>query len=386
MLNPFFPPYMGGTEKHVFEVSRRLAKKHDVTVLTAQLPGTKKEETVDGIRVFRSKAWVLKDLPGPLPPPIPIMPEHAADLQRLLPEHDLLHAHNRFFYGLDLVHWSKKFKKPLYLTLHNARPKGIDFSTDFWGQAYDDTIGKAVMNACTGILGVSQNTLDVTLPKKCKAKTAVAYNGVDTNNFRPQKTEAKQNLGIEKMVLCVARFVPQKGLKVLIDALPQLEDDAELVLVGRGPLELKLRKQAQKRRLQKRVHLLGQKISDAQLAQYYAAADVFCLPSLWEPFGMVAAESLACGTPVVCSNIGGLPEVVRNGKDGFLVPPKNPAALSEKIQLLLDKPRKAKTMGKTGRKSVLEKFTWDNTAEAYKKIYSDLKKNQRINESNKTGA
>ncbi len=371
MLNLFFPPYSGGTEKHVFEVAKRLAKKHHVTVLTARLPGTKKEETVDGIHVVRSRAWVLKDLPGPLPPPIPFMPEHAADLQRLLPDHDVLHAHNRFFYGLDLVHWSKKCKKPLYLTLHNARPDGINASTDFWGQAYDDTIGTAIMNACTGILGVSQNTLDVTLPKKFKGRKAVAYNGVDTRIFRPQATNVKKKLGIQRMVLCVARFVPQKGLEYLIDALQHV--DAELVLIGRGPLEKKLRKRTQKLKLQDRVHIFTQKIPDAQLAQYYAAADVFCLPSLWEPFGMVAAESLACGTPVVCSNIGGLPEVVRNAKDGFLVPPKNSEALAQKIQALLDDPRKAKKMGAAGRMHVLKKFTWDKTAQAYEETYTTQK-------------
>ncbi len=369
MLNLFFPPYEGGTEKHVYEVGRRLAKKHEVTVLTARLPGTKKTEDVDGIRVVRTPAWVLKDLPGPLPPPVPIMPEHANDVGRLLRQHDVLHAHNRFFYGLDLVNWTKKAKKPLYLTLHNARPDGIDFSTDFWGQAYDDTIGKTIMNACSGILGVSQNTLDVTLPKTYDGPRAVAYNGVDTHTFRPQKTDIKTRLGIDRMVLCVARFVPQKGLEYLLDAMADI--DADLVLVGRGPQELKLKKQARKLKIDNRVHILTQKIPDGQLAQYYAAADVFCLPSLWEPFGMVAAESLASGTPVICSRIGGLPEVLQDKKHGFLVPAKSPQVLAKKIQFLLDNPKKARKMGQDGRKHVLKKFTWDKTAEAYGRIYPE---------------
>jgi len=368
MLNLFFPPYEGGTEKHVYEVSRRLARRHDVTVLTARLPGTKKEEVVEGIRVVRTPAWVLKDLPGPLPPPVPVMPENASDVRRLLKQHDLLHAHNRFFYGLDLVNWTKKAQKPLYLTLHNARPEGINFSTDFWGQAYDDTIGKTIMNACTGILGVSQNTLDVTLPKTYKGPSAVAFNGVDAQTFRPQKTDVKVRLGIENMVLCVARFVPQKGLDDLMDAM--VDVDGDLVLIGRGPLEKKLKKQAKKRKIEDRVHVLTQKIPDGKLAQYYADADVFALPSLWEPFGMVAAEALASGTPVVCSNIGGLPEVVRHEKDGFLVPPRSPPALAKKIQYLLDNPKKARKMGQDGRLHVLKKFTWDKTAQAYEKVYS----------------
>ncbi len=360
MLNPFYPPYEGGTEKHVHEVSKRLAKNHDVTVLTARLPNTKKEETVDGVCVCRTDAFVLEDLPGPLPPPIPVMPHHSRELRRLLAENDCLHAHNRFFYGLDLVAASKKAKKPLFITLHNARPKGIGLSADFWGQAFDDTIGAAVMNAAKGILGVSQYTLDVTVPKKFNGPKAVAYNGVNSAVFRPQGKKR------EKTVLCVARLVPQKGLRFLVDAMANV--DARLTIVGRGPLEKSLRQRAKEGKID--AELITETLPEKELARRYANAGVFCLPSLWEPFGMVVAEAMAAGTPVVSTKVGGIPEIVRNGKDGFLVPPRDARALAEKISAVLYGPKTASRMAASGRARAASTFTWDNTAKAYERFYT----------------
>ncbi|MBI4360971.1 glycosyltransferase family 4 protein [Candidatus Micrarchaeota archaeon] len=364
MLNPFFSPYQGGTEKHVLEVGKRLSKNHDVTVLTAKLPNTPKKEDLHGMHLVRSNAWVLEDLPQPLVPPIPIMPDHAKDLAKLLPHMDLVHAHNRFFYGLDLVAASKKYGVPLYLTLHNARTTGIDVATDFWGQAFDDTIGSTVMNACTGILGVSQNTLDITLPKKFHGKKAVAYNGVDAHVFKPRKQTP--NAPHEKpFVLCVARLVKQKGLKYLIDA--SLEINADTVIIGRGPLEKTLKKYAKKKKAP--VTFITDELSEDVIAQYYAACDVFVLPSLWEPFGMVLLEAMASGKPVVSTTTGGIPEVVDQNQNGFLVPPKNPKLLAQKTNELLADPKTSKKFGRNGRKKVLKQFNWDNTTKAYEKIY-----------------
>ena len=100
MLNPFFFPYAGGTEKHLFEVSKRLARKHDVTVLTARLPDTEAQEEINGVCVVRTPARILEKLPKPLPPPLPLMPRHKEELKRLITENDVVHGHNRFVYGL----------------------------------------------------------------------------------------------------------------------------------------------------------------------------------------------------------------------------------------------------------------------------------------------
>ncbi len=367
MLNPFFHPYLGGTEKHVFEVARRL-KGHEVTVLTARLAGTRKEEELQGVRIVRSDAWVLNDLPKPLPPPVPIMPRHGEDLKRLARKTDVVHGHNRFFYGLEPASVAHRFKKRLAWTVHNARPEGVDLATDFWGQAFDETVGKTLFSQCDAVLGVSRHALETALPKGYSGIRQVAYNGVDHHLFHPHHGEVRDAWGLERMVLCVARFVPQKGLEYLIDAMQGL--DATLVLVGRGPEEKELKKRARKKSV--RAFFVTQEIGEKTLSDYYAACDVFALPSIIEPFGVVLAEAMASGKPVVASHVGGIPEIVTSGKEGFLVPAKNPGALRSKIRFLLDNPKKAKSMGEAGRKLALTKFTWDQTAQAYGKVYAAL--------------
>ncbi len=362
MLNPFFYPYSGGTEKHLLEVTKRLAKKHDVSILTAQIKGTKKKEEVNGVSIYRTNSWVLNDLPKPLPPPIPIMPFANSELNALCKENDLVHIHNRFVYGLNETGIVKKNKKLLGITLHNARPSGIDALTDFWGSAYDDTIGKTVMKRCDVALAVSKSTMNDTLPKDYSGIRQVAYNGVDSIKFQPQKLAKK------RQVICVARLMPQKGLGFLIKAIAKT--DARLLMVGKGPEEKKLRLLAKQNG--DKTQFITDKISEEELARRYNESSVFCLPSLWEPFGMALCEAMACETPSVASAIGGIPEIIDDGKNSLLANPSDEIDLAEKINSLLADEKKARRLGINGRKKVMKTFTWDNTAKAYEKAYAKL--------------
>ncbi|MFA4946328.1 MAG: glycosyltransferase family 4 protein [Candidatus Micrarchaeia archaeon] len=370
MLNPFYPPYQGGTEKHVYEVSRRLAKNHDVTVLTARLKGTKAEETVEGVRIVRTPAWVLNDLPHPLPPPVPVTPFSLLDLAREAKKVDLVHIHNRFVYGsADVTLVKRHLKKKLGITIHNARTVGIDAATDALGQFYDDVIGKSTMKACTCIAGVSRATIRETVPSELWPRTRVAYNGVDHDLFNPRVSGRKfrEDNRIEgQMVLTTCRLVKQKGLSYLIDAMKGL--DATLVVLGRGPLEKELKAQA-KREGVNAVFCTGH-VSDKYLAGIYGACDVFALPSVWEPFGMVLAEAMAAGKPVVGTDAGGIPEVI--GDAGFVCKKASAKALKERIKTLLGDKNLRMRLGAKGRKRVLEKFTWDETARAYEEMYAEL--------------
>jgi glycosyltransferase involved in cell wall biosynthesis len=370
MLNPFYAPYLGGTEKHVVEVSKRLAaKKHDVTVLTARLPGTKKEEVVGGVRVVRSAAYVVKNLPAFLPPPVPITPLRWMDIVREARKADAVHVHNRFCYGLIDALTVKGLGKKLGLTLHNARTKGLSPVTDALGQAYDDVLGKNVMRACDVIAGVSDKTVKETVPESMWGKCSVIYNGTDTELFNPRVKPGgiERELGLKKgFVLTNCRLVPQKGVGHLIEAMKGV--DRQLVVFGRGPLKDELEKQAKKKGVD--AAFVSQRITDGQLARLYSACSVFALPSLWEPFGMVLTEAMSCGKPVVGTNAGGIPEVIGNA--GAVVPKAEPRALRKAIKELLEDEKKARDYGKKGRKRVLAKFTWDHTAQGYEKMYGEL--------------
>ncbi len=378
MLNPFFYPYQGGTEKHLLEVGRRLTKNHRVTVLTAKIKGTTQREKINGVNVFRTRAWIMQKAPHPIPPPIPIMPDLLSDLRKLAQENDLVHLHNRFVYGLNETSLVKKLGKKLCLTLHNARPKGIDIATDFWGQAYDRAIGRVIMNRCDGVLAVSKATLDSTLPKNYDGVTGIAYNGVDSKLFNPKNNGGEWRARFaqhgleegERVVLTAARLVKQKGIVDLIDAMHFVHSEARLVVFGRGPLLKKLQNRARKKRVP--AIFVTERVSDESLARLYAASDVFVLPSVWEPFGMVLVEAMASGKPVVGTRVGGIPEIIKDNENGLLAPPHEARDLAHALNRILENGKLARRLAREGRKTAEKKFTWDNCAKAYEEFYEQV--------------
>ncbi|MEM4255263.1 MAG: glycosyltransferase family 4 protein [Candidatus Norongarragalinales archaeon] len=379
MLNPFYYPYSGGTEKHLFEACRRLARKHEVTVLTSMLPHTKREEEFQGVRIVRMPAAVLTWLPHPLPPPVPLYLLPWPDLVEEAKQADVVHIHNRFVYSMFEIFTVKKIlKKKLALTLHNARPQGIDLPTDLVGGLYDDVYGRKIMQNCDAIAGVSKNTLDITVPEGTRVPMQVVYNGVDTGAFNPRNSGQrilKDLVGAEgkEIVLTVCRLVEQKGLDYLLDAIPLVDKElggkAHFVLLGRGPLLEHLQAKAKKLGVEEKISFLAERFSEKDLAALYAACDCFVLPSLWEPFGIVVVEAMATGKPVVGTDIGGIPEIIEHGKNGFLVQPRDARALAQRITFLLQNKKTARKMGAEGRKIAVKKFTWDETAKSYEKFY-----------------
>lgn len=370
-LNQFFFPYFAGTEKHMYEVGKRLAKEHEVMVLTARLKGTPAEEMISGMHIVRTPATVCDWAPHPIPPPVPIMPRLADDVKKYAAKADLVHIHNRFIFGPKYGSIIKKLGKKLCITLHNARPQGIDFFSDLCGQFYDDLFGKRLMRKCDGIIGVSRNTLETTLPEDYQGKTTVIYNGVDGKLFRPKRSSKwKERIGSDKqIVLTNARLVPQKGVKYLVKAMAGVKD-AMLVVLGRGILKNELEEMARKRGVD--TLFITEYITEASLVDLYAAADVFVLPSLFEPMPLVLLEAMACGKPIVATAVGGIPELIEDGKNGLLVPPADPAALRKNISVLLSDKYERRRMGKENRKKVVQRFTWDRTAKEVNAFYRAL--------------
>ncbi len=380
MLNPFFYPYQGGTEKHILEVGSRLVKKgFQVTVLTTLLPGTKERDELNGIEIRRVNAlMVMQKLPpySPVPPPIAVAPLMSNAIKEAAKEFDVVHIHNRFFYSPQDAKNVKKLGKKLAITLHNARTQGISPATDFFGQIYDETNGREIMKQCDRIAAVSKNTLEVTVPKEFQNKGRVVYNGVNLEAFNPRVNgeKMKAELGCEgkKLVLTVCRLTEQKGLRFLLQAMKEvcaIRKDSRLAILGTGSQEEELRKIALKLGIEGKVIFINRKIPEGDLSALYSACDVFALPSLWEPFGMVLCEAMATAKPVVGTSAGGIPEII-TPECGFLVKPKDAGGLAEKILWLLDDEKKARAMGIAGRRRVEKNFTWNQTAAGYEKMYS----------------
>ncbi|MEM2878087.1 MAG: glycosyltransferase family 4 protein [Candidatus Hadarchaeales archaeon] len=378
-INPFFYPYPGGTENYLYELCRRLSRKHSVSVLTSRLAGTKKNEVIEGIKVHRIKSIVLKKLPAFLPPPFSIPLGFRSELERICHEEDpdIIHLHNRFFLNFSSVaFWKKSLGKPLFLSLHNARPTGISSEVDAFGQLFDDAIGVRIMRASDRIIANSRWTLEVTVPEDYpRDRTEVIYNGVDTEKFRRIKTDLKDRFGCEFIITTVCRLVKQKGVENLVRALKDVEGDLRAIVVGKGPELGRLTELAKKENVERKVIFISTFISEKKLVEYYSASDLFVLPSLWEPFGIVLIEAMSCGTPVVATEVGGIPEVV--GDAGVLVKPGNPDEIARAVNFILSDPRKRKTLSVRSRRRVEKHFDFNVISRKVEKSYENFLSGRR---------
>jgi glycosyltransferase involved in cell wall biosynthesis len=177
-------------------------------------------------------------------------------------------------------------------------------------------------------------------------------------------------------LLFVGRLVERKGVHVLLDAVRRLAADREVLLdiVGDGPLREVLARQAEELALGGTVRFHGL-VSETALAEHYAACDAFVLPAVvdskgdTEGLGVVLIEALAHGKPVIASGVGGIPDIVRNGETGMLVPPGDPGALAQAVSAYMDNPALARRLADQGRRHVEEAFSWKGITEKLSRLY-----------------
>ena len=212
------------------------------------------------------------------------------------------------------------------------------------------------------------------------ASIAVVPCGVDLDLFSPMDKEfARRRLGLrdaERIILFVGRIEPLKGIDILISAAAQLHEDenfAVLIVGGDARAEAQieeLRSLAARLGVDHHISFVGA-VEHDKLPLYYNAADVCVVPSYYESFGLVAVESMACGTPVVASRVGGLTSTINDGETGYLIPWRCPEPFAERLELLLDNDELRASFGRAGREAV-ERFRWANVADAVAALYDSL--------------
>ena len=221
-------------------------------------------------------------------------------------------------------------------------------------------------------------------------KLVIVPPGVDTSHFYPiPADEAKQYLGLKpenRMVLFVGRIEPLKGLDTLIQAmscldLQEIHRPVHLAIIGGEPDVIPEDMTEEMTRLQKlcddlcmggMVVFLGKRGQDT-LPYYYSAAEVVVMPSLYESFGMVALEAMACGTPVIASEVGGLGYLVQNDVTGYTIPDSDPAELCEKLASLLGDANLRESMGQRAAEYALD-YAWEKIAARIVEVYVGLVK------------
>jgi starch synthase len=204
----------------------------------------------------------------------------------------------------------------------------------------------------------------------------VIHNGIDPDRFR--RTEAREVLarrGVrEPFVLFVGRITDQKGIFHLLEAAPSLPAGVQVVLCASAPdtpeIEARLRRALPQH---PNVVWIGEMIPVDEVVQLYSHAAVFVCPSVYEPFGLINLEAMACETPVVASGVGGILEVVEDGKTGLLVEPGRPDALAGAIRTLLADPARGRAMGRAGRQRVEAHFSWTSVAARTREVYQEAR-------------
>ena len=383
MLTWEFPPrIVGGIARHCLGLSKALAKLgHEVYVITLEFPGTPLFEDVDGVKVHR----VLIELGHPNFIIWTFIFNHfmekkVAELSRSV-KFDIIHIHDWLTAEAGIS--SKHFlNKSLVSTVHSTevgRSQGLHNPDSFlidgieWWMTYE---AKRVIVCSNSVKWELESHFN--LPHD---KVTVIPNGVEISNFNLNinREEVKRRYGIkpnERIVLFIGRLVPQKGVDTLIKAVPlivQRHRDAKILIAGDGWSRTYLEELAKSMGLGDHVRFLGF-ISDWELADLMVAADVLVVPSVYEPFGIVALEGMAAGTPVVATNIGGLSEIIEHDKTGVLVYPRNPESIAWGVNRVLSDRKYADWLVRNARKKVLEAYSWEEIAKRTVEVYESASK------------
>ncbi len=374
-LNPFFYPYKGGTEKFMLEVYRRLAKRHNITVITSAPVERNKPsvEEVSGIKVVR-----LRTLQEHVPIfPMPFLFFDGLTKTLVKERSDIYHINNRYQFFEDTVYTVKRMDKKIALTVHNALPKNIDPLTDELGEFYDWLWGKKLMRAADIIIGVSTNTIRTTVPRSEFHKTHLVFNGVDYKKFRKIGKRSENVLRITKKlgfddgvnILCNGRLVRQKGQKYLLRAVASLVNegyDINLLIIGKGPLRNQLYRNSKRFGIYDRFKIVHG-LADEKLPYYFNACDIFSMPSLYEPAGIALLEALSCELPSVVSRIGGMPELA--GDCALYSKPKDHHSIRERLRYALDNKDECAAIAARGRKRIIKYHDWDKIAKKYESLF-----------------
>jgi glycosyltransferase involved in cell wall biosynthesis len=370
-----YPPYWSGTGAVCHYSSRELARQgHEVHVFTTLYPESKPEEEMEGVKVHRLKplfqignAPLLLELLG-------------------LKGFDLLHLHYPFIFGSEMISFVSQIRKmPYVITYHNDL---IGRGLRHWiFSAYSCLTIRYGLYPAVRCLTVSNDhalssRLESTFLKRNFTLIEVP-NGVDISQFKyipegaskvREKIRVAQNDLLFLFVAALDRAHHFKGLDILLQSIANLKfNNFRLLIIGDGDLKPEFETLSNRLGLEERVSFTGA-ICNKDLAAYYSAADVTILPSMPpESFGLVLIESMACGTPVIASNLPGLRTVVEQGVDGYLVPAGDASALTDALHLVAGMTAEARrAMGLEGRRKVVLRYDWHLIGEKLEAIYQDV--------------
>lgn len=395
-----YPPYVyGGAGVHVEYLSRELAKLtpvevrsfHDQTIDEGQL-------RVRGIKMDTTHfAGCPQSFVSPLKALSTCLSFVGQGISDLDGNAEIIHCHTWY------AHFSGILAKILYnipmvITVHSLEPLR-PWKRDQLGHGYDLSrwIEKTALETADTIIAVSRSTRDdiLRLFDVEPTRVVVIPNGIDTEEYQPiDDPDTITQLGIDPnrpYVLFVGRMTRQKGLYYLLQAIPHLDPKLQVVLCAGDADTLAMQRELEEivRELQSHregIVWIPKMVSRQTTITLYSHATIFCCPSIYEPFGIINLEAMACGTPVVGSAVGGINEVVVDGETGILVdphlspePPHDPISpakfehgLADAINRLANDSELCQRMAQAGRERVERHYSWRSIAQQTYDLYRRL--------------
>lgn len=358
MISMDYPPVPGGISAHVYELSKALSSAgNKVSVITRRREDTPVFSAVDGINIHRVSLKFSTLVYG-----FQINTFVKKLLAKIKP--DIIHIH-----GMLPLEWYNITQVPLTYTNHTSGYlKRIKK-----GGLRRMTMLKRHFRKPTLFLAPSRELLEV--PFDISARKIFIPNGVDSSKFLFNKGKRKKireqlEIGIEDTVAIITRrLVDKNGVIYLARATEFLHNKKiQFIIIGDGPERSDVAAEF-KKHCGRRAILLGNK-SHEEIIDYYSSADFSVLPSLMEATSISGLEAMAAGLPLVGTKVGGIPELIKNGQNGFLCNPADPYDLAEKINLLLG--QDFRTFGQNSRKIVVEHFDWSQIAKKTFAAYTSL--------------
>ena len=391
-----YPPHIyGGAGVHVEYLSKELAKLMEVEVRSFH-----DQHSKDGnlsVNGTTPDASLFKGCPKELTSPLKAFYNGLVFSGEGI-DADIAHCHTWYAHFAGILA-KMLYGIPLVVTVHSLEPLR-PWKREQLGRGYDVSswVEKTALEMADAIIAVSQSTKDDILrlfPKVDPSRVKIIYNGIDVNQYKEvEETEVLNKYGIrtdKPYVLFVGRMTRQKGLLYLLKAAGKIDSDTQLVLCAGDADTPEMKEELEGlvnsvKQSRTDVIWIPEMLSREETIALYSQAAVFCCPSIYEPFGIINLEAMACSTPVVASAVGGIKEVVVDGETGYLVdpdlseePPQDPkdgevfaSRLAESINKLIRDPLLAKKMGQAGRQRVEKLFSWQSIALQTKELYQQL--------------
>ncbi|WLW50516.1 glycogen synthase [Streptomyces sp. YU58] len=301
---------------------------------------------------------------------------------------ELVHSHT--WYANLAGHLGKLlYGIPHVMTAHSLEPlrpwKAEQLGGGYALSSWAERTAIESADAVIAVSGAMREDILGCYPTLDPAKVHIVHNGIDTALYRPDHgTDVLDRIGLDRgrpIVLFVGRITRQKGVPHLLRAVRDIDPAAQVVLCAGAPdtpeIDQEFRELFQELgRVREGVHWIPQMLPRPEVIQLLTHATVFVCPSVYEPLGIVNLEAMACGTPVVASRVGGIPEVVDDGRTGVLVPVDDDfeTGLARALDSVIGDPGTARRMGEAGRERAVGEFGWEAVARRTVRLYEEIVK------------